>query len=545
MRRVLHLDMPRALTTTVRAFDLRAARRLAQKGIELDHADLNTRFWAFALAAGGATVGLEALFTPDREVVSSIKRALEQLDGGALGRMKLGPAGPSFGAPRSSGAIAAAVADPPLAAFLKRWLDSLAPALGLDEEALQVVSLGVESADTLVFACALVPALRERLGERVRIVLGKHSYENFSLSLREEQLKRGDHLRRWFDAIVFHEEQFADTLAAICGGLPARPIAEPGLPPRSYLRSLAVSIDRAPVFMPLSRNRCYFARCAFCVQIERHLPDHRYDDREELDAAMDELVAWADAGATHVVFSDEAVSPALLRRLCDRLEQRPLGLRWSVRVIADTSFDRSLIARMRRSGCAEVLFGLETVSPETAAAMGKVSATATEEAIEALLRAFVAEGIGIFLNFIYAFPTESDAEFERRSFAFWLRMRDVLPGVTPQFNRFGLFDGTAMQRAPERYGLRSVEQLASADDLASTLDYEDRFGRRGNDPWSVEYFAASLGMSPAGLARLAAHRGMAFVEILAQLNYGSFGLLHKAKSGQELVRLVLSGGTSP
>jgi hypothetical protein len=551
--------MPRALTTTLKAFDFRVAHALDALGIELDAADLNVHFWSFVLRLaaepGAEPLELVDLFPPrlNAATVEALCGAIEDFN--CRFGLELTAFGLSFGSPARTADLARKTAHPGLERLADEYVASLVELLDLDDPRLVAISLGVTSANSLTFGCAFAAAVRRRL-PNTRLVLGKHGYENFSLKIRADAIRENGHLGQWFDRVVFEEERLTEELASLSGRAlaplvrgdrhPGQAVSEGALRvlfERSrWLRTVSIPLARCTYLTPLSRNKCYWKKCTFCIQIEKHLADRFWEESRELELASAELAVIHDAGVGYVIFDDEAVSPANLRRLCDALEARPgsaLPLKWTVRIIADPKFDRELIERMARTGCVEVLFGLETIREETARDMGKVSFQAGEAALFDLLASFTERGIGIFLNLIYAFPTESDDAFCERTLPFATRAQSTLPGVTLQFNKFGLFYGTTIDREPSRFGVNKLVPVSTADDLELVVKYEDRFGRRDDTPESETYFAASLGMNLARYRQVATRHEQAFVMTLFQLNYASFGFIHKAEAKEELLHFVL------
>lgn len=533
--RVLHLELPRALTTTVKPVDFRSAGGLARRGVFLDHADLNTDFWQHVISP----LGLGDLFAPGLNPgrVAALGAQLRELR--RRFELPLTVFGFDFGAAaRSSLAIEGAIAPAALRHFVRGYLDSIAARLDLAGEGLRAVSLGIDSAQSLVFACALARELRERVPRECRVILGRHSYENFSLALRRADLEANGVLARFFDAVIWRKEFFVEEIAGLCA---ARPLVDAQFSPSAhaektrFMALLALPPERCVLLQPLSRNKCYWKKCSFCVQIRKHAADAFYDDADELPRAFEELAALCRLGFRYCVFDDEAVSPANLRRLCDYLEGAGLDLHWTVRIIADPGFRSALIRRMADQGCFEVLFGLETVSRSTAAAMRKVSSKAGAAEIAALLRSFAGCGIGIFLNFIYAFPTEPDGEF-LESLRFLEDVKREVPGITAQLNKFALFIDTQVYREPGAFGLAEREAATREEDLRISFDYLDRFGRRASSAPSASYFAASLDMTPEEYSRRVQEAGMEVVETAFQLNYASFGLIGKHQGEPSLFR---------
>lgn len=546
MPRVLHLDMPRAFTTTLKTFDFRTAAALQHNSVFFDQADLNSDFWAFAIRKIVPDLELSHFFAPhvSPEIVAKFVHFLSVMRDDY--DLPLTPSGFHFGElADSTSHIGQAISVPVWHDLVNGYLDRILPLIRLEDDALRVVSLGVDSANSLFFACAFARALRGRLSKNIKLILGKHSYENFSLALRKDQIQRSGRLAEFFDDVVYHEEQFAASLFDSCHGKNEFKLADADsdsapsfLIDRSvYMQALSMPASHYVCSMPLSRNKCYWKKCTFCVQIKKHLADESYPESGELASALDEITCLQEKGFRYFLFNDEAVPPAKLRRLCDFLEASQIDVKWTVRMIADADIKEELIARMAATGCFEVLIGLESVSPQTSARMGKVSYNEDEIALSRMLKRFSEQGIHLFLTFIYGFPTESTEEFERTS-AFAGHLQDNVPRIAVRFNKFHLFFGSDVYLAPDAFELRFVQADEPEADLRLVFEYEDKFGRRYSDSPDQRYFLTSIKMQPEAFAELIESKGYLYFASMFQINYASFGLLYKAQTSRKLLEIL-------
>ena len=216
MSRILHLDVPRGLTTTLRSFDFRSAAQFAKQGIRFDQADLNSVYWQFVLRTVSETASLDDYFHPrvSLETVCELASCLKQLNNRGI---PISPQGLDFGhCADSTNSIELALGSAAIRRFLADFVDDIVSNLNLAEDAPQLVSLGSISANTLIVACAIAQILRQHLPRETKIVLGKHSYENFSLALREKDIRANGRLEKYFDHVIFHEEYFIDELLNLC-----------------------------------------------------------------------------------------------------------------------------------------------------------------------------------------------------------------------------------------------------------------------------------------------------------------------------------------
>ena len=93
--------------------------------------------------------------------------------------------------------------------------------------------------------------------------------------------------------------------------------------------------------------------------------------RSEILASLDHVTAYSDAGYKQFMFSDEAISPSSLNLIADEIAKRGLQIKWACRSKMERAHTPDMFRRLRQSGCFEILFGLETISPRILILMDK------------------------------------------------------------------------------------------------------------------------------------------------------------------------------
>lgn len=328
----------------------------------------------------------------------------------------------------------------------------------------------VTSVENLLAAMIAVRHLRVQ-NPGMHVCLADHGYENFSLGPHLERLRAAGVLTEVFDTLIVSQGDRDVLLPALVEALAA------GRSPHGFLTrtDLACTPPAAgryrpprppptfssePVFWTrVSPARCYWGRCAFCVQNNKH-QDPRAPAVEEVPAALDRIESLLDAGYRTLIFSDEALSPALVRRFCEGVLERGLSFRWSCRCRMEPTFDRELFALMRKAGCYEVLYGLESVSPRMQERMRKCAAGLPSDRVRDILRAMNDVGLGVHVNLLAAFPGDTPAEF-RETIDFCLETLAGAARATFTLNRFALFPGTPVMNEPEQFGV--VVEPAAGD----------------------------------------------------------------------------------
>jgi Radical SAM superfamily len=149
---------------------------------------------------------------------------------------------------------------------------------------------------------------------------------------------------------------------------------------------------------------CYWKKCAFCDTQLDYIGRYEPASLDVTIARIRSLVA--ETGETGFHFVDEAMPPAMLDRLAERLIGEDLPIAWW----GNVRFDRKLepmAARLARSGCIAITGGLEVASDRLLALMQKgVSLEQAGRVTHALSRA----GMSVHAYLIYGFPTQTAQE---------------------------------------------------------------------------------------------------------------------------------------
>jgi radical SAM superfamily enzyme YgiQ (UPF0313 family) len=201
--------------------------------------------------------------------------------------------------------------------------------------------------------------------------------------------------------------------------------------------------QQLPAASLVSSRGCPF-ECSFC---DRSVfgRKYRFHGAEWLLDAIGEL--WS-RGVREILFEDDTftANKERIRHLCDELPRRFPGLTWSCLARA-ASVDADTLGRMRRAGCWQISFGIESGDGAVLERMGK--STNLDEIRRGLALTSEA-GIRSKGFFILGYPGETKASLERTvSFATSLPLDDVsvsmftpFPGspIYAEAARLGRFD---------------------------------------------------------------------------------------------------------
>lgn len=193
---------------------------------------------------------------------------------------------------------------------------------------------------------------------------------------------------------------------------------------------------------------CYWHRCGFCDTSLDYIARYSPTPVDVLIRQIEAVIH--QTGQTGFHFVDEAMPPALLRRLAEQLIERRIQITWWGNIRFDKAFTPELAELMARSGCVAVTGGLEAATDRLLALMDKGF---TMGQAARVMRGFAEAGILVHAYLMYGFPSQTvqdtvDAlEFVRQLFE---------AGVvhSAHWHRFALTVHSPIYRTPEHYGIR-------------------------------------------------------------------------------------------
>ncbi len=238
------------------------------------------------------------------------------------------------------------------------------------------------------------------------------------------------------------EVPFAQTGTPTCRGLPLHQY----LTLRSRIRMRACAGGHRWNKLTLAHG-CYWKKCAFCDTSLDYIG--RYEPAP-LDVTIERIRRLKDeTGESGFHFVDEALPPALLRRLAERLLAEELAISWWGNVRFDRWFG-PIAPLLARSGCIAITGGLEVASDRLLTLMQKgVSLAQAARAMQALS----GTGISVHAYLIYGFPTETVQEtIDALDYVRQLFAAGCLHTVT--WHRFMLTAFSPIASDPDRFSIR-------------------------------------------------------------------------------------------
>lgn len=436
-----------------------------------------------------------------------------------------------------------------------------------------IISLGIDSLDGLVFAALLADYIH-RHNKYIHVCLGRHQYENFSLLKSLNDKTTSTLLLDLFDSVVLYKELTPEALVGLrkylqtedqyhlnnilvrVEGHPQffKPNADKPSPEKThqqtiqqekgYLLNALIPLNRLVYLMPLIGNSCYHGKCSFCVQNKRNIAPDFFDNKKKIQHALDRIMALTNkTGKIFFSFSDQAIAPALLRQFSKEILSNKIKINWCVRMLFDTNLNQDLINLLRDAGCTEVLFGLESCNPETLKKMKKAKTDFSESKALTLLQKFQDSNIDVCLNFIHTFPSESESQFHKTTWDFFIKCSHRFTNISYIFNKFTLFPETDIANNPDQYGIQCIFQENIHFPLP--IDYVDNWGRKGSEEYSPAKFSfANLGKDFGALSSTELSIPAPLRAAIIHLHHSTIGLTHRSHTADFLADSLCSAYTT-
>jgi Radical SAM superfamily len=367
-----------------------------------------------------------------------------------------------------------------------------------------LVGISITYLDQLVPAFAIAAQCR-RTVPGARVVVGGQIPSAWGDAFDDEVA-----LWRLVDGVVCGdgEEPLRAAVAAVRDGRPLWDV--PGLrvrgaPPRPAARAAMAKLP-CPDYgvLPLERylapepvltvgtsRGCYWDRCAFCAVSPAFRGEFRARPAAQVRSDLETLAARH--GARHFCFADDALPRSIVRALAAG-EGPATPLRWQAELRWDAVREKELPA-LAAAGARNLVFGFESGSPRTLAAMRKGADLGRAERLLARCRAL---GIGTNLQCFLGFPGES-----RDDALATLRFLEKVRGsrVTVSCGLFDLHKGSPVHTHPEDWNVR-IAPPPAGDDLPVRYDHAPRGDRRWLRQLAVrirDHFAAEAPQLRCGI----------------------------------------------
>jgi radical SAM superfamily enzyme YgiQ (UPF0313 family) len=215
-------------------------------------------------------------------------------------------------------------------------------------------------------------------------------------------------------------------------------------------------------------NGCYWHKCAFCDTSLDYIGRYEPPDAKAL---VDSLVSLKnETGLSGFHFTDEALPPALIRKLCEEILARGETLTWWGNIRFEKSFTPALARLMAQAGCIAVTGGLECAHDRLLKLMNKgITLAGATQACQA----FSDAGLLVHAYLMYGFPTQTEREtYEALEY---VRQRFADGHIQSAYwHRFALTAHSPIAKKPETFGIRLLSSPEPARRFAlNEIPYEE------------------------------------------------------------------------
>ncbi|BBD09034.1 B12-binding domain-containing radical SAM protein [Desulfovibrio ferrophilus] len=310
------------------------------------------------------------------------------------------------------------------------------------------------------------------------------------------------------DAVVLGEGDVTmpELVAALCAGDDLASVAGiayrgPQGPCCSAVRPPVKNLDDLPIparwfrYNHLALTRGCPGRCTFCGSPDFWGPRVRFRSAKHF---VDEMQLLVEQGIDNLYVSDDTftLDKGRVIEVCREILDRGLDVQWQA-ISRVNAVDAEVLGWMRRAGCIQISFGVESGDTEIRDFLNK---NIREEDV---VRAFaLSHSVGILARayFIYGCPGESEATVDRT-----LALIDRIRPLVCHFFILSIFPGTALyERYKQQTGATDDIWLERIEDIKyfqtdETLDLEtvERFGNRLRSEYGVRLpeYAARVELS--------------------------------------------------
>lgn len=222
------------------------------------------------------------------------------------------------------------------------------------------------------------------------------------------------------------------------------------------------------VHMLFSRGCVY--NCYYCAaNQDNQIRKIRYRDKDKICLELTDLIETFHIQGFSVIDDCFLTDKEKAIEICDYIASKNLGLQWSLAARVD-SIDDEVLSSLKKSGCIEIKFGVETGSDELLKKMNKCETVADAEAAIKKTNSY---GIGVKLFIITGLPFETDATHQET--------KDFLSKMQPYISRVSLLRytplaGSYIYSQPEKFGIK--KSTLTRDNFNKTSLY-----RRSFDWW--------------------------------------------------------------
>jgi radical SAM superfamily enzyme YgiQ (UPF0313 family) len=215
-------------------------------------------------------------------------------------------------------------------------------------------------------------------------------------------------------------------------------------------------------------------RCAFCSE-GMNFKKYRCRSAANIIAELKQhLGMFGNPRGVFINFNDSLINGNMKEfvDLCDRITAEGLRFHWGGMALFRPEMTRATLAKMRKAGCVELMWGLEAGNDHVLGLMRKRFDVALAERV---IRDCHDEGIKQYTNIIVGFPGETKADFTETA-AFVSRNRNYFEAIGLPF--MTLHRNSQVYNNATEYGIRDRDVSLEWDLTDGSNTYQMRKLRR-------------------------------------------------------------------
>lgn len=218
---------------------------------------------------------------------------------------------------------------------------------------------------------------------------------------------------------------------------------------------------------------CFWAKCTFCSSVL--ITDCKYKEKKA-DRILDDLKKlYSLYDVKHFYFVDEALSPAVARRLAKEIFEQKLPFHWFGDTRLEKMFTEEVLTDMHNGGCLMLSFGFESIVIRV---LNKMVKNTDPVMIPEIIKNCRKAGIKTFLMFFLGFPTETREEAMETINFIETHYKEI---HYIAYDRFTLIKNTPVFNHLDDYGLVIDQQRDLDEDLSVWFDYSCKDGLYGDE----------------------------------------------------------------
>lgn len=211
---------------------------------------------------------------------------------------------------------------------------------------------------------------------------------------------------------------------------------------------------------------CYWKKCAFCDTqldyVKRYDPDVINHIVNHIEGIIEQT------GSRGFHFVDEAIPPALILSLAQRLIEKKIKITWWGNIRFEKAFTPEVIRVLAQSGCVGITGGLEAVCPRLLQLINKGMSL---EQMARVMKNFSRAGVFVHAYLIYGVPTQSKQEtVDALEYVRQLFKEKCLHSV--YWHQFLLTRYSTISQYPEKFKIRILPQR-TPNFMQYTLKYKE------------------------------------------------------------------------